>query len=138
MHKRGSKGEWVKVVGAALCAFSVILAPALCSREGKERSLLVTATAYTSRKAETDDDPTIAAWGGKLKPGMKAIAVSHDLISAGLSKNTKVRIEGLEGHYVVMDKMNRRWKKRIDIYYGNDVKAAKKWGARKITIYWKK
>ena len=30
--------------------------------------------------------------------------------------------------------MNRRWRQRIDIYMGTDVKKAKKWGKRKVNI----
>ena len=30
--------------------------------------------------------------------------------------------------------MNKRWKNRIDIYMGTDVKAAKKWGRKKVSI----
>ncbi len=95
----------------------------------------VTAMAYNSVKSQTGPgDPTITAWGDKLKPGMKVIAVSRDLIAMGLTHNTKVRIEGLEGAYVVKDKMNKRWKKKIDIYMGKDIKAARRWGRRKVKI----
>ncbi|MBU3123780.1 3D domain-containing protein [Sinomicrobium weinanense] len=91
--------------------------------------------AYNSVNSQTKrGDPTLTAWGDKLKPGMKSIAVSHDLIKMGLGHNTKVKIEGLAGVYVVKDKMNKRWKKKIDIYMGQDVKAARKWGRRKVTI----
>ena len=30
--------------------------------------------------------------------------------------------------------MNKRWNNRIDIYMGVDVKAAKKWGKKKVLI----
>ena len=65
---------------------------------------------------------------------MKCIAVSRDLLSQGLKHNTLVTIEGLEGIYLVKDKMNRRWQNRIDIYMDNDVKAAKEWGRKMVTI----
>jgi 3D (Asp-Asp-Asp) domain-containing protein len=32
--------------------------------------------------------------------------------------------------------MNKRWKKKIDIYMGNNKEKAKKWGEKKVTIYW--
>ncbi len=97
----------------------------------------VTATAYNSVNSQTKDgDPTLTAWGDKLKPGMKAIAVSRDLIEDGLTHGTEVTIEGLPGTYKVMDKMNKRWEEKIDIYMGNDVKAAKEWGKRTVTISW--
>lgn len=106
---------------------------------GKERSnsLKVTATAYNSLPSQTDGTPDIAAWGDRLRPGMKAIAVSKDLLKQhGLSRGDKVRISGLDGEYVVLDKMHSRWRKKIDIFMGKDRRAAKKWGRRKVTIHW--
>ena len=101
-----------------------------------ERSLLVTATAYNSLRAQTAGDPTLTAWGDTLKPGMKAIAVSRDLIELGLGHRTVIRIEGLPGEYRVLDKMAKRWTKKIDIYMGEDVEAARNWGKRQVRISW--
>ena len=98
---------------------------------------VVTATAYNSLAYQTSSQPNITAFGDSLKPGMKYIAVSRDLLALGLKHNTLVTIEGLEGIYLVKDKMNKRWKNRIDIYMGNDVKAAKKWGRKKVTIQYR-
>ncbi|EIJ35370.1 3D domain-containing protein [Thiothrix nivea] len=107
---------------------------------GKERpnnSLKVTATAYNSLSRQTDSTPNIAAWGDKLNPGMKAIAVSKDLLKQyGLSRGSKVKIKGLEGEYVVLDKMHPRWRKKIDIYMGKDRRKALRWGKRTVTIHW--
>jgi 3D (Asp-Asp-Asp) domain-containing protein len=97
-------------------------------------SLTVTVTAYNSLAYQTSADPNITAWGDSLVPGMKCIAVSRDLISRGLKHNTRVKIEGFDGIFLVKDKMNKRWKNRIDIYMDNDVKKAKKWGKRKLRI----
>lgn len=98
----------------------------------------VTATAYNSLEAQTKKgDPNTTAWGDQLKPGMKAIAVSRDLIQEGLDYNTEVKIEGLKGTYRVVDKMNKRWTQRIDIYMGNKVEKAKEWGKQDVTISWK-
>lgn len=103
---------------------------------GAKRILKVTATAYNSLPSQTDSIPDIAAWGDKLVPGMKAIAVSRDLLSAGLSHGTKVKIAGMPGTYIVLDKMNKRWERKIDIYMGVDIKAAKEWGKRDVRIQW--
>ena len=100
------------------------------------RSLEVTASAYTSTVGETDKTPSLAAWGDTLKPGMKAIAVSRDLIKMGLTHRTKVLIDGFEGEYLVLDKMNKRWTRKIDIYMGLDRTKAKNWGKRKVNIHW--
>ncbi len=101
-----------------------------------KNTMIVTATAYNSLPNQTDSTPDIAAWGDRLKPGMKSIAVSRDLIPKGLGHRAKVKIEGFDGTYVVLDKMNKRWKKKIDIYMGKDAKAAKKWGRHKVKISW--
>lgn len=106
--------------------------------EKKHRSLRVTATAYTSRRQETDSTPTIAAWNNRLSPKRKSIAVSRDLLKMGLGNGTRVRIKGLRGIYTVRDKMNKRWRKKIDIYMGMNLKKARRWGRRKVTIYWDK
>lgn len=65
---------------------------------------------------------------------MRYIAVSQDLIDSGLVHNTKVKLEGFDSLFTVNDKMNSRWRKRIDIYMGTDVNKAKQWGKKKINI----
>jgi len=94
----------------------------------------VTASAYNSVPSQTDNQPAVAAWGDTLKPGMKSIAVSRDLIAKGLDHNTKVKIEGLDGIYLVKDKMHSRWRNKIDIYMGTDIKKAQDWGIKKLSI----
>jgi len=99
--------------------------------------LRVTATAYTSHGKQTDSTPFLAAWNNRLRPGMKIIAVSRDLLTRfGMRNGTKVRIGGLRGYYRVRDKMNKRYRKRIDIYMGLDLRRALKWGRRSVVIYW--
>lgn len=98
--------------------------------------MVVTVTAYNSVPAQTSGDPSVAAWGDRLKPGMKAIAVSRDLLRQGLGHGTRVRIEGFKGEYAVMDKIAKRFKKRIDIYMGLDVAKAKKFGKKTLKISW--
>ena len=87
-------------------------------REFGKRKLRVTATAYTSHAAQTDKTPFLAAWNNRIRPGMKIIAVSRDMLTRyGMRNGTKVRIGGLPGFYRVRDKMNKRYRKRIDIYH---------------------
>jgi 3D (Asp-Asp-Asp) domain-containing protein len=107
-------------------------------RASEEQSLEVTATAYNSVANQTAGDPTLAAWGDVLKPGMKSIAVSRDLIGLGLGHKAVVRIDGLPGEYLVLDKLAKRWTKRIDIYMGEDVAAARRFGKQSLTIRWTK
>lgn len=111
-----------------------------CSEEKKEApkfywdSVTVTASAYNSTPRQTSKNPNITAFGDILKPGMKYIAVSRDLMRKGLKHNTAVTIEGFEGTYLVKDKMHYKWRNHIDIYMGKDIEAAKQWGRRKVCI----
>lgn len=130
--KRYTHGpQWLFLAGllGACVAF-----PACASPE--TRSLVVQASAYNSLPAQTQGDPSVAAWGDVLTPGMKAIAVSRDLLDMGLVRGTRVRIDGLSGEYVVLDKMAKRWRRKIDIYMGVDRKAALAWGVREVVIHW--
>jgi len=104
----------------------------------KEHVLQVTATAYTSAVCQTDRTPYLAAWNNKLKPSVKSIAVSRDLIALGLKNGTKVHIDGYKHIYTVLDKMNKRWKKKIDIYMGCNRRRALRWGKQTVTIRWHK
>lgn len=103
------------------------------------KTMEVTATAYNSVESQTKrGDPVTTAWGDKLKPGMKAIAVSRDLLQEeGIEHGTEVRIKGLPGKYKVLDKMNKRWNEKIDIYMGENVERAKEWGRQEVEISWK-
>ncbi len=114
----------------------ICLLAAPASADLVEHALAVTATAYNSVPEQTDGDPHLAAWGDSLAPGMKVIAVSQDLIPLGLDHRTSVTIKGLPGVYLVLDKMHKRWEKRIDIYMGLDLDAARTWGKRQVEISW--
>ncbi|MGH0036837.1 MAG: 3D domain-containing protein [Myxococcota bacterium] len=104
---------------------------------GEEHTLVVTASAYNSTPGQTSGDPFVGAWGDRLEPGMRAIAVSRDLLALGLRRGARVEIEGLAGEYRVLDKMARRWRRKIDVYMGVDEKAARQWGVRQVRIRWK-
>lgn len=97
-------------------------------------TITVTASAYNSTRHQTDNNPHITAFGDSLKPGLSYIAVSNDLFRKGLKHNVPVKIEGFDSIYFVKDRMHSRWKNRIDIYMGVDVKSAKEWGRKKVTI----
>ncbi|GEM_PF-1043645 len=110
--------------------------PAWSKPEHRTQSLQVTATAYNNVPEQTDSTPDIAAWGDRIQPGMPLIAVSRDLVKKGLKRGTRVRIAGIDGEFVVLDKMNKRFKKRIDIYMGKDIQAAREFGRQKVIISW--
>ncbi|HEY5656175.1 MAG TPA: hypothetical protein VIY27_00150 [Myxococcota bacterium] len=121
-------------VPALLCLASLV--PVACAT-APERSLVVQASAYNSLPGQTSGDPRRAAWGDRLEPGVRAVAVSRDLLELGLVRGARVRIDGLPGEYVVLDKMARRWRGKIDIYMGEDVEAARAWGVREVRIHWR-
>lgn len=123
--------RWLRPWAALLTGLLVA-----CVASAGQRSLEVTATAYNSLPGQTTGQPDLTAWGDRLKPGMKAIAVSRDLIELGLSHGVEVGIEGLPGKYVVRDKMAKRWSRKIDIYMGEDVERARRWGRRRVKIHW--
>src|SRR5262245_57827829 len=65
--------------------------------------MVVTATAYNSVPEQGVGAAQHGAWGDRLRPGMKAVAVSDDLIELGLTHGSQVHIEGLDGAYTVLD-----------------------------------
>jgi 3D (Asp-Asp-Asp) domain-containing protein len=102
-----------------------------------KRKLRVTATAYSSHGNQTDKTPFLAAWNNRIRPGMKIIAVSRDMLTKyGLRNGSKVKIGGLSGYYTVRDKMNKRYRKRIDIYMGMNRRKALRWGRRSVILYY--
>lgn len=106
-------------------------------KKTETKELEVTASAYNSVPEQTHrDHANIGAWGDTLKPGMKVIAVSRDLIEMGLTRNELVEIEGFPGKFRVLDKMNKRWTQKIDIYMGANRQRAKEWGVREVKISW--
>ena len=124
---------------ASACALVALAAVLPAQAAGKKgwKELNVTASAYTIAEDETKKGNIgLAAWGDILKPGMKAIAVSRDLIKQyGLGHESRVKIEGLPGTYIVRDKMNKRWRKKIDLLVPSK-RHAREWGKRKVRIQW--
>lgn len=90
-----------------------------------KNSVKVTATMYNPVKGQCDSDPLITAGMFKINPHRasehKWIAVSRDLLKKNggtLEYGDKVKLMGTDkkdGVYIVVDTMNKRYKKRIDI-----------------------
>jgi len=130
-----------RVVRCLSFAVALALATAAASdARASERALAVSVSAYNSVRAQTSATPWTGAWGDSLEPGMRSIAVSRDLLALGIRRGTVVEIEGLgrelDGKYVVLDKMARRWRHKVDVYMGADVPAARRFGRRRATIRW--
>ena len=124
----------IGIAGFVLITFSACKRMSPSQPEVDWDTICVTATAYNSTHHQTEGNPRITAWGDTLKPGMKAIAVSRDLIRMGLDHNSKVKIEGFDSIFLVKDKMHYRWRNRIDIYMGEDVGSAREFGRKKINM----
>ena len=77
----------------------------------------------------------IAAWMDKLEPGMRIVAVSRDLEKEGLTRGSKIYIEGM-GEFEVLDRMNKRWKNRVDIWMEEDTSKARKFGKKELLVTW--
>lgn len=127
----------IKSFSVALLWFLFLPSIFTTCKNTETKELEVIVSAYNSLPGQTHQNhPNIGAWGDTLKPGMKAIAVSRDLIEQGLTHNQLVKIEGLPGKFKVLDKMNKRWEQKIDIYMGVNEERAKKWGTKKVAITW--
>ena len=93
----------------------------------KKESLLITVTAYSPTKEECDDDPFTTAFQKPVRKGI--IAVSRDLEDKyGWKEGDKIYIVDL-GVFEVGDRMNKRWKKRVDIFFFK-TSEAKKFGKK--------
>lgn len=88
---------------------------------------MVMATAYNSMESQTDSSPWITASGTRCRSGVIA--------SNFLPFGTKVVIEGFgDKLFVVEDRMNRRFNKRIDIWF-KSYQDARNFGIRKIKYH---
>ena len=114
-----------------------ILILAICLTFFNNNSEVVTCTVYNAVVEQCNSDPSHTASMFKLdlkNPYKhKIIAVSRDLLIK-YPMGTKVRIEGTnyDGVYVVEDKMNRRYTKRIDILINKGMSIGK-WENVKLT-----
>lgn len=113
------------------------LSLAACGDDKPEmKCMQVKASAYNSVSAQTrpGTDGRITAWGDTLRPEVKSVAISRDLIDSGLVHGTMIYIEGFKEPFKVNDKMNRRFTNKIDVHLGTDVQAAREFGNQQLNI----
>ena len=98
----------------------------------------VVATIYHAVTGQTDDTPDITASGFTINlenpRSHKIIAVSRDLEKLGFVMGSKVCVENagkMNGVWVIEDRMNKRWTKRIDFLVNTTLKEGK-WNKVKI------
>lgn len=108
----------------------VLLLAGLLATVGNQKiaySGTVLATAYNSLPNQTDSSPWITASGTRCREGVIA--------SNFLPMGTKVKIDGFGNRvFRVEDRMNRRYKNRIDIWF-RDYSDAMEFGVRKIRYH---
>lgn len=106
----------------------ILIIPCISSAKTQYK---VTARAYTAHKNQTDSNPNETAYGNKPKKGV-TIAVSPDLKHL---KNKKVKLitkdNKVIGVFKVDDKMAKRHRKSIDIFFGRNKKLAKEFGVQR-------
>jgi len=104
-------------------------------------SILVTVTIYHADPRQTDSTPFITASGARidsLNPGKhRWLAVSRDLERKGFVFGTCVLITGtnssLDGEWEVKDRMNKRWRRRVDLLV-DTTRTGGKWENIKLTL----
>lgn len=116
---------------SVMAAIKAVEEPATLENPNK-KTCLVKATAYNAMPAQTDDTPTICAWGDKVRPGI--IAVSRDLEKQGLTRGQEVHVKGF-GKMTVLDRMHKRKKNQIDIYM-ETYEDAIEFGVKELKITW--
>lgn len=92
----------------------------------------VVATIYHAVPSQTDDTPHITATGFVIDVDdplkHRIIAVSRDLEKIGFKMGTYVCVENagkMNGVWIVRDRMNKRWKKRIDFLVPTEISLGK-------------
>lgn len=100
--------------------------------------ILVTATVYNAVPEQTDSDPLITASLKEIDPDnpQRWIAVSRDLEELGVTLGSKVCIDNageMNGEWVVEDRMNKRWRRRIDFLVHDSIRLGK-WNNVKIIL----
>ncbi|MEZ4156897.1 MAG: hypothetical protein R3B52_02935 [Candidatus Paceibacterota bacterium] len=113
-------------------AFSSEIALAASADPPKEgRVMLVDMTAYTSREAETDSTPCIAAGGFDLCENNREDVVAANFVPLG----TRIKVPSIFGDktFTVVDRMNSRYTNRVDFWF-KDLDRARQFGVRTAEI----
>jgi 3D (Asp-Asp-Asp) domain-containing protein len=88
-------------------------------------------TAYTSRVIETDNEPCLSASGDNI---CELYAKGKQICATNAYPlHTKLYIKGF-GECEVLDKMNKRFTQRVDIYFGMDLARALKFGLQTLEV----
>ena len=97
----------------------------------QEEKITRIVTAYNSVPWQTDDTPCIGAFGDDLCVLHKVGDLS---CAADLEYGTKLWIPPFQNWCTVRDRMARKFKDRVDLFMGDDIEGAKKFGKQKLTL----
>ena len=88
-------------------------------------------TAYNSTVGQTDDSPCISADGSNI---CERYAKGEQICAANfVPLGTILQIDKF-GSCIVADRMNKKYKNRVDIYMGMDLERALKFGVQKLGV----
>lgn len=88
--------------------------------------LICNVTMYSSTERQTDTTPFITATGKDVKMGY----VACNFLPIG----TKLIIEGFDIQFEVQDRMNKKFKDRIDVWVPSE-RMATLWGIKKLKVW---
>lgn len=120
--------QQVNLTGALLDAGYAI-------NDGREITVKVVATGYSSSIWETDDTPFITAANTQTREGI--LALSRDLLkkythNAAFRFGDHVHVTGL-GDFLVEDTMHARWTNRVDVWFASREQAIR-FGTRDVYL----
>jgi len=126
----------ISIVTYDLCGLESVIC------EGEENLKIVLeqhrfVTSYTSSVEETDSTPCIAATGKDIcvlfEKGENICAANF--VPLGTKLSIRLRDEGRPPFIcTVLDRMNKRYKAEVDLYFGHDKIAARNFGRQKLLV----
>lgn len=119
---------WVRDQVRAYTSFTTNQTPVKDEeREDAGVATYVTVTSYSSTIDQTDDTPYITAWGTFVRDGV----VAANFLPLG----TRIRMPDYFGDkvFIVEDRMNERYWRRIDIWQSTRDEA-KQWGIKRVRV----
>jgi len=93
-----------------------------------DKGIIREITMYNSLKEQTDNTPCISADGTNICKADYNVCATN-----AFPMNTKLYIDGL-GECIVKDRMNSRFKERVDWYAGMDKDRAVKFGLQRLLV----
>ncbi len=118
---------WQFINSSAVMAMNVPMSGKKTASKFGQKTYIVSSTAYSSTKDQTDETPFITAMGTHVRDGV----VAANFLPLG----TVIKIPEIFGDkvFVVEDRMNSKYTYKIDLWFPTRAEA-KEWGLKKIKI----